>query len=257
MWNAIILVQDWTRVVVSISYDDNHYTTGMRRLSTQQLKVTYTSKKMSRDVEFFPASIILVHWVYAPLSLGGVPESGARKFSLLTSSWLVFYLRLHPITSCYQLSKGHELSSSLSHIVSGVETSISTRACARDFGLPVFLRHFQLCYSATTAGFIYLCIYSFIYSFIQFQINCSKALLRDRTLNTFATMSQSSTLTTAPRGFLSVTKDTLFHNYCTSISKQQATSFSYLVTSSTIFDVERVFSWNLKEKHGYKQFAWI
>ena len=28
MWNAISLVQDWTRVAVSISYDDNHYTTG-------------------------------------------------------------------------------------------------------------------------------------------------------------------------------------------------------------------------------------
>ena len=28
MWNAINLVQDWTSVAVSISYDDNHYTTG-------------------------------------------------------------------------------------------------------------------------------------------------------------------------------------------------------------------------------------
>ena len=28
MWNAIILVQVWTRVAVSISYDDNDYTTG-------------------------------------------------------------------------------------------------------------------------------------------------------------------------------------------------------------------------------------
>ena len=28
MWNAISLVQVWTRVAVSISYDDNHYTTG-------------------------------------------------------------------------------------------------------------------------------------------------------------------------------------------------------------------------------------
>ena len=28
MWNAISLVQGWTRVTVSISYDDNHYTTG-------------------------------------------------------------------------------------------------------------------------------------------------------------------------------------------------------------------------------------
>ena len=28
MWIAISLVQVWTRVAVSISYDDNHYTTG-------------------------------------------------------------------------------------------------------------------------------------------------------------------------------------------------------------------------------------
>ena len=28
MWNAISLVQIWTRVAVSISCDDNHYTTG-------------------------------------------------------------------------------------------------------------------------------------------------------------------------------------------------------------------------------------
>ena len=28
IWNAISLVQVWTRVAVSISYDDNHYTTG-------------------------------------------------------------------------------------------------------------------------------------------------------------------------------------------------------------------------------------
>ena len=28
MWNAISLVQDWTHVALSISYDDNHYTTG-------------------------------------------------------------------------------------------------------------------------------------------------------------------------------------------------------------------------------------
>ena len=28
MWNAICLVQVWTRVTVSIFYDNNHYTTG-------------------------------------------------------------------------------------------------------------------------------------------------------------------------------------------------------------------------------------
>ena len=28
MWNAISLVQDWTRVAVSIAYDNNHYTIG-------------------------------------------------------------------------------------------------------------------------------------------------------------------------------------------------------------------------------------
>ena len=28
MWNAISLIQVWTRVAVSISYDDNDYTTG-------------------------------------------------------------------------------------------------------------------------------------------------------------------------------------------------------------------------------------
>ena len=28
MWNAISFVQNWTRVAVSMSNDDNHYTTG-------------------------------------------------------------------------------------------------------------------------------------------------------------------------------------------------------------------------------------
>ena len=32
-WNAINLVQDWIRVAESISYDDNHYTTGTSRIS--------------------------------------------------------------------------------------------------------------------------------------------------------------------------------------------------------------------------------
>ena len=32
MWNVISLVQVWTRVAVSISYDDNRYTTGTSML---------------------------------------------------------------------------------------------------------------------------------------------------------------------------------------------------------------------------------
>ena len=32
MWNLISLAQIWTRVAVSISYDDNHYTTCTFRL---------------------------------------------------------------------------------------------------------------------------------------------------------------------------------------------------------------------------------
>ena len=35
MWNAIIYVQDWTRVAVPISYDDNHYTTSFQVQSHQ------------------------------------------------------------------------------------------------------------------------------------------------------------------------------------------------------------------------------
>ena len=42
MWNAISLVQVWTRVAVSISYDDNDYTTGtliiFNSVQTKQLK---------------------------------------------------------------------------------------------------------------------------------------------------------------------------------------------------------------------------
>ena len=32
MWKVISLVQVWTRVAVSISYDDNHYTTGTSKM---------------------------------------------------------------------------------------------------------------------------------------------------------------------------------------------------------------------------------
>ena len=41
MWNAISLVQIWTRVAVSISYDDNHYTTGPDLLIVNEKKRTY------------------------------------------------------------------------------------------------------------------------------------------------------------------------------------------------------------------------
>ena len=47
MWNAISLVQVWTRVAVSISYDDNHYTTGT---SIQIYKITILGKvEQSRE----------------------------------------------------------------------------------------------------------------------------------------------------------------------------------------------------------------
>ena len=46
MWNAISLDQEfWTRVAVSISYDDNHYTTGTS--ITETILLTFDSfKKM-------------------------------------------------------------------------------------------------------------------------------------------------------------------------------------------------------------------
>ena len=43
MWNAISLVQDWTRVAMSISYNDNHYTMGTSELNTQHYKVQIKS----------------------------------------------------------------------------------------------------------------------------------------------------------------------------------------------------------------------
>ena len=41
MWNAVSLVRIWTRVAVSISYDDNHYTTG-----TSRWKLIYPLKQI-------------------------------------------------------------------------------------------------------------------------------------------------------------------------------------------------------------------
>ena len=56
MWNAISLVQIWTRVAVSISYDDNHYTTGNYITIPQEPKL---EKKV--DVETEKVDIILTN----------------------------------------------------------------------------------------------------------------------------------------------------------------------------------------------------
>ena len=43
MWNVISLVQDWTRVAVFISYDDNNYTMGTSKCDQIMLRLILTS----------------------------------------------------------------------------------------------------------------------------------------------------------------------------------------------------------------------
>ena len=57
MWNALSLVQDLTRVAMSISYDDNHYTTGTSQTVCEQM--SFGSFKIVTYKLFFYKSYIL------------------------------------------------------------------------------------------------------------------------------------------------------------------------------------------------------
>ena len=114
------------------------------------------------DLDLFLGSNMFVRFVWHPL--WGAPEFRAHKFLSFTSSWLVFYWRFHLLASYEEI----QAVPSLTPIESGAETVTSARACARDFGPPVFLSYFLLqgvpqpCYSVTTVCLsIYLSIYLF------------------------------------------------------------------------------------------------
>ena len=129
------------------------------------------------DLEFFPGSIILVWWVerslMPPLERPHPPQRiRACKLSSLTSSWLVFYWRLHLITSCHQLSKGHKLSPHF--CLSCQEQKQLPLAHARDisnihFSLVIFAFVIQWPLSDL---FIYLFIYLSIHSISYKLFNC-------------------------------------------------------------------------------------
>ena len=63
MWNAISLVQVWTRVAVSISYDDNHYTTG-----TSNDDNHYNTRVILCQIQFLFMIHNLIFWRYLILN---------------------------------------------------------------------------------------------------------------------------------------------------------------------------------------------
>ena len=88
-------------------------------------------------------------------------QTRARKLSFLTSSWLLFYTRLHLIASCCRLSKGPKLSFHF-RLSCREQKPIRFRSLS---GPPVFFSHSYLrrvpltCYSPTTC-LLYLSIHS-------------------------------------------------------------------------------------------------
>ena len=116
MWNAISLVQDWTRVAESISYDDNHYTTGtsFTFIEFKVFKYFYVKVKLPTVVEGDQM---------APFSIATTPRCRGGRYSFsLDCSTLPLMLTLY----CWVLSK--EVSSTIFKVFGVTRPGIEPRS---------------------------------------------------------------------------------------------------------------------------------
>ena len=111
-------------------------------MSTRQNEATYPSekkKKMSRHRPWIFFLVFTCLSVSSDNPLWHAPEFGAHKLLSLTSSWLVFYWRIHLLASCRRLSK-MDTSSPLTSACPVVSRTLSVScAHAQTIFRPLFL----------------------------------------------------------------------------------------------------------------------